>query len=108
VQTRNGLKARIICTDCSAIDYPIVALVQYHPGEESPLQYRSNGQFRCVTEEYQWDLVNIRVKKWVWIYRSGYTNDLTQTNLQSECSIKRILGPRDHIIGRILESEIEE
>lgn len=44
VQTRDGRKARIICTDAKG-EYPIVALITYEDGEEEPGMFYSNGAF---------------------------------------------------------------
>ena len=62
-QTRDGRKARIICTDKKG-DYPIVALVESN-GSEDVLSYTKKGFYYGDNESYNscpLDLVNICVK----------------------------------------------
>lgn len=56
VQTRDGRKARIICTDANHIMYPIVVLITTD-GLESPYSFAINGQYDA-KEESSKDLVN--------------------------------------------------
>jgi hypothetical protein len=69
VQTREGKKARIICTDAKG-EYPIIALVEFD-SHEAVYYYRSNGEARDATcfvwEKSQNDLVNVPQKRTVWV-----------------------------------------
>jgi hypothetical protein len=59
VQTRDGRKARIICTDRKWNDkYPLVALVTSAAGEEYVVAYRTNGKY-IFTDKDEDDLINI-------------------------------------------------
>ena len=62
VQTRDGRKARIICTDRKHRDGAIIALISYpegtpHEGEEFPITYYDDGMYRPCPMPL--DLVNI-------------------------------------------------
>lgn len=77
VQTRDGRKARIICTDRDYIDGPIVALVTTptpgHEGKELLVTCRSDGSYFRTTIESPLDLVNIvsKISTWQPVYHSG-------------------------------------
>ncbi len=58
VQTRDGRKARIICTDRLHGVEPIVALVTEQDGVEYAADYRTNGRFLNFSES-DWDLINV-------------------------------------------------
>jgi len=68
VQTRNGLKVRILCTD-RAGDFPVVGLVK--DGQtESTQSWRLNGRFTTSNVvDHSWDLVNVpvRIQRTVWL-----------------------------------------
>lgn len=75
VQTRDGRKARIVCTDATQSDYPIVALIDSVFGEV-PYAFRKDGT-RFPKEDLDMteiDLINIPVKKegWVNVYAPGF------------------------------------
>jgi hypothetical protein len=77
VQTRDGRKARIVCTDRkSAYNISIIALIQESNGFEFACGYFSDGRHEIGAGggEHKSDLVNIPEKRWVNIYRnlSGY------------------------------------
>jgi hypothetical protein len=57
VQTRDGRKARIICTDAKANEN-IIALLQNSHGEEYVQHYLSGGTVFCTAESGN-DLINI-------------------------------------------------
>ena len=56
VRTRDGRKARIICTDREA-EFPIVALISDHSAVESVEAFRSNGLLH-IRRESDGDLIN--------------------------------------------------
>lgn len=85
VQTRDGRKARILCTDRIHVDGTIVALIGYpkdsaHEGQERILSYYSDGLYKPPTYRERFplkaeddnDLVNVPVKTSTWqpIYSS--------------------------------------
>lgn len=66
VQTRDGRKARIICTDCKHRDGEIVVLVQYpdsstHAGAEEVYRVHLDGYFVSSSYPSINDLVNVPV-----------------------------------------------
>jgi hypothetical protein len=72
VQTRDGRKARIICTDRDHIDGSIVALIQQsngpHEGEETILSHFKDGCWTTPNgKPHSNDLINIPVKKTGWM-----------------------------------------
>ena len=58
VQTRDGRKARIICTDAKRSDTSIVALVEDEATFEYVMDYHTNGQIEMFSQD-KWDLINI-------------------------------------------------
>ena len=72
--TRDGRKARIICTDMQCRYYPICALID-NDGEERYLSYSINGEF-IIGQEDILDLFFSTEKKegWINIY-NGYSNE---------------------------------
>jgi hypothetical protein len=105
VQTRDGRPVRIVCTDFDSSDgRNILALIK-EPLGESIRVYDPCGMSRSRSGD---DLVNIKVKKWYWLiadYGSGWMCKsyvpMTEQEARSYYSHK-------HIVGRLLESEIEE
>ena len=68
--TRDGRKARIICTDANG-DRPIIALVERFDGDvEDSHSYTKDGNF-CIDREHINDLffVSKRYEGWVNVYR---------------------------------------
>lgn len=69
VQTRDGRKARIICTDAEFIvmdkSFHVVALVTDHDGNEKPRTFRGNGFIQREDIEVSDDLINIPMTRWV-------------------------------------------
>jgi hypothetical protein len=59
VQTRDGRKARIICTDRENVEYPIVALIASAGGEEIAATFTDDGRFYYAGREDDDDLVNV-------------------------------------------------
>lgn len=66
VETRDGRKARIICTDFKRENRPILAAIADHNGIESTDYFWENGQLYGCSDE-PGDLVNIKEKHEVWI-----------------------------------------
>jgi hypothetical protein len=67
VQTRDGRKARIICTDMVDERYPIVALITEETDREFPVSFTADGRILDSAREHDNDLVNIPEKREGWI-----------------------------------------
>lgn len=80
VQTRDGRKARIICTDRRSV-LPIVALIQEPDGTDSVYCYRVDGLSR-EGEGRPVDLVNVPEKRVLWI--NCYHNSFPTTHATME------------------------
>ena len=73
IVTRDGRKARIICTDAKSKDYPIVALIKSQDEkEEYSLRYTVNGQY-CPGYEKLEDLFFApeRHEGWINLYKNS-------------------------------------
>ncbi len=68
VQTRDGRKARIICTDKGGA-YSMVSLIESSGGEEFTHVHNKNGE-SCTSCDEQ-DLISIPEKRWAIIWRVG-------------------------------------
>ena len=71
VQTRDGRKARIICTDRDFTGYSIVALIKTESEEERIEAYRSDGSRKFYRDDL--DLINVpeKVTMYVNVYRDA-------------------------------------
>lgn len=68
VQTRDGRKARVICTDVNSKLQAVVAVIEVnanYPGEEIVVSYTSDGNFGMF--ETPLDLVNVPERHSVWM-----------------------------------------
>lgn len=75
VQTRDGRKARIICTDRNNGLYPVVALLGSCGGKESMEAYTADGRWEAHSSlEHPHDLINILEVRTLWV--NIYANDL--------------------------------
>ena len=77
VVTRDGRKARIICTDMKSTTYPVVALIEDGSDYEQPTTLSKNGEY-AVNESSRSDLFFVPQKHegWINVYRnsdSGHT-----------------------------------
>ncbi len=105
-QTRDGRKARIICTDRSG-ERPIIALALWDD-TEALITCRSSGAV-FVHRENPDDLINspapkrkVRVERWMNVYADGSTNvffDKTQANMHAH---------EDRIACIHIDREVEE
>jgi hypothetical protein len=100
VQRRDGGPARIIFTEAKG-DRPVIALHEFL-GFENTLKHYVDG--RVYKHETAMDLVPKKVKKWRWAVARPYH---VFTSHGTEEEVRRLYKPEE-IIGRILESEIEE
>lgn len=67
VQTRDGRKARVICTDAQHPQLPVTVLVRYQDGYEYPRSYTRAGRYRVEEESSGFDLINIPEREEVWV-----------------------------------------
>lgn len=75
--TRNGRKARIICTDAKDADYPVVALVEDETTGEYAEHFTAKGEYYSSGEKNSLDLLNAPAPKrewWVNVYADGKTS----------------------------------
>jgi hypothetical protein len=72
VQTRDGRKARIICTDLKHPEFPVIAVITDRYGNEFAVAYTKDGRWRNDTQDDS-DLLNIPEKRvgWVNAYLAG-------------------------------------
>lgn len=72
VQTRDGRKVRIICTDVRSA-YPIIALIEMGNGGESRMSYAADGTSMYCTPSAQ--LINVPERKtwWANVYDNGFS-----------------------------------
>ena len=92
VVTRDGRKARIICTDRRNLNYPIIALIETRPGEEMAYSHTKDGK-HCVDCSDIFDLFFAPEKHegWVNIYKGNnfyYTEDELVYNSKKEAEIQ--------------------
>lgn len=71
VQTRDGRKARVICTDMEGGSERIVALITNRSGGEHPLSYFKNGSYYNDDDSNNTDLINTPEELWVNVYPDG-------------------------------------
>lgn len=73
VRTRDGRKARIICTDRVGTTYPVVALVTQKGGYEGLMTFTTGGCLHSPESPTDYDLVmeTVRREGWVNVVRFG-------------------------------------
>ena len=76
VQTRNGKKVRILCTDRKSKSdiYPIIVLILMADGVEATQRYRKDGTYLSVGSSGGHDLINVPTQYWVNIYPDDDNN----------------------------------
>ena len=81
VITRDGRKARIICTDAKG-GYPVIGLVEIYKGTESALEFSKCGAFYS-TEINMNDLFFAPEKHegWINIFKNVYDNYIGQSRI---------------------------
>ena len=97
IQTRDGRKARIICTDThhlteGGVEFPITALVMSPHNQERPGTYQIDWTFYSGIDESGFDLINIPEKRWAVLL-----SDFTWIQTYSEMSPGKIIptnGPK--------------
>ncbi len=69
VQTRDGRKARIICTDWNNEPDRLIVLIELSNGTESQAQTRYPDGTYLSLQETDEDLINIPEKRWIGVFR---------------------------------------
>jgi hypothetical protein len=64
IQTKDGRKARVICTDVNNVDYPIVCIIKVD-GIEYPFPFTNNGNFHIGINGLNNDIINVPEKRTV-------------------------------------------
>ena len=73
--TRDGRRARIICTDKRELNYPIIALIETRPGgKEVIYSYTKGGRHCTACADFDLFFAPEKHEGWVSIYR-GVKND---------------------------------
>lgn len=105
-QTRDGRKARIICTDARGFISPVIALVDSNTGHghEVLWEFLTNGH-ACLHGESCNDLINIpaefEFERWVNIYEGGGLGFYNSKGEADRCSLPdRIACVRVAIKGK--------
>lgn len=101
VQTRDGRKARIICTDRKGTEYPIIALVEDEDGEEGDYAFSATGSYWDSGEEMVDDLINIPEREV--LYANVYSDDESDTGISQCIWLRRNNAARypDRLLGVI-------
>lgn len=88
VQTRDGRKVRIVCTDAKASDqYPILALVEEQSGYECTVLYSESGRYRASkSDEHPLDLVNVpeATYRWMNVYKGNQIGAACQSREEAD------------------------
>lgn len=106
IQTRAGHKVRILESNLKGSSRPLVVAVDMGAAEVVYLYPPDGKSSRPDTL----DLINVKVKKWTWVYTNGYEYSVTKL-LSEEEATKHFSDrhvPSSRRLGRILETEVEE
>lgn len=85
VQTRDGKKARIVCTDAKGKTYKVIALVEID-GEEEAHSYTLDGWFREEAAGGDLDLVNVpeATYRWMNVYKGNHVGAACQSREEAD------------------------
>lgn len=97
VVTRDGIKARVVCTDRKSESFPIIALVDSDKKAEKVYSFAKNGKFSD-GGVHNLDLFFAPEKHegWATIYGKFLTGEIFSTKEEAEESVKRC-GKKDFI-----------
>ena len=108
VVTRNGRRARIICTDRRDLNYPIIALIETSSGEEMVYSHTKDGK-RCTdcTDIFDLFFAPEKHEGYINIYRNEYEDYYKGKIIYSskEDAIKRGEKTPDYITTTKIEWE---
>lgn len=101
VITRDGRNARIICTDAKG-NFPVIALVKIHNGDETVIRLKENGRFYNDTEDSN-DLFFAPVKKsgWINLYKINSTISPGPRTYNTKEEAESIAGDKSYYISTI-------
>jgi hypothetical protein len=94
VQTRDGRKVRIICTDAAG-PHPIVALIKVEKeGRECSHQFSKIGSYFANSIASELDLINIPERKvrWVNVYEDSTSGQFAHRESADACAAVKRLG----------------
>ncbi len=92
VQTRDGRKARIVCTDMKS-DYPIITVITKPDGREYMVAHAINGLLLDSGELTVSDLINTpeRTSRWANVQNDSQWGYATREIAASACSFGRLV-----------------
>jgi len=90
VQTRDGRKVRVLCTDANNGEYPVIALVA-HESRDTVVSYRTNGG-SCIGRTSAVDAINVpeQVHRWINVCSDGHSLWTSRALADEYCTSKRI------------------
>ena len=91
VVTRDGKKARIICSDLNNGEYDLIALVAHYSGREEIVSTKKDGRRLPNSERSTYDLFMASVKKegWLNIYPKNCSSDIHPTRELADLSAQQ-------------------
>lgn len=104
IQTRDGRKARVICTDAKK-SRSVIVLVENSSGGEHVHDYEDNGSHYSVNSEaHVLDVINVPEKRtwkgWINVYENGYIEGFpAKRRLSSEQCITCIERDISYTVG---------
>ena len=101
VITRDGRSARIICTDAKG-NFPIIALVEIHNGDETVIRLKENGRFDNYTANSS-DLFFAPVKKegWINLYKINSTISPGPRAYDTKEDAESVVGDKSYYLSTI-------
>lgn len=106
VQTRDGCKARILCTDRNMPGYPIIAL-HYAHGFEHVFSHKADGRLNS-SREMKEDLVNVPERKTVYVNMyAGRTRGPDKPSCGGQChkNIAQAVTHRENMARRMQKTK---
>ena len=89
VQTRDGRKVRVLCTDGPKL-HPIVGLIEQGGGSEDVYKWSAAGRYGCA--EHSADLINVPETRVVWV-------NMYPENSLSQSRFLKTKSDADHYAG---------
>lgn len=101
VITRDGRNVRIICTDANG-NFPVIALVKIHNGDETVIRLKENGRFYNDTEDSS-DLFFAPEKKegWINLYKINSTISPGPRAYDTKEDAESVVGDKSYYISTI-------
>lgn len=101
VITRDGNNVRILCTDAKG-NFPVIALVKIHNGDETVIRLKENGRFYNDTEDSN-DLFFVPEKKsgWINLYKINSTISPGPRAYNTKEEAESVVGDKSYYISTI-------